>query len=673
MTILIVDDKPENLYLLESLLKGVGYKTVIAKNGAEALGLAKKDKPDLIISDILMPVMDGYSLCRECKKDEQLKNVPFIFYTATYTDPKDEEFALSLGGDQFLLKPQEPDVFLDIIENCLKKKNEYKITRDVDPLVMETVILKEYNQTLIRKLEDKMRQTEENEKKLKKYVKELEDSLSERLKIEKALIESEELYRLVQESSMDAILLSKPNGEVLSANKAACEMFGMSEEEICALGRNGLVDLSDPRLPVLLDERKRNGKARGELTFIRKDKSKFPAEVSSSLFVDSSGIYKTSMIIRDVTERKESLKKLTLLAHAIKSVSECISITDEKDNIIFVNESFLQTYGYTEDELIGKHINILRRNKTAETEYFKNIYLKTIEGGWKGEVINVKKNGTEFPVHLSTSVIKDDNNHPIALIGVATDITERKRAREELIRAKEKAELSDRLKSEFLAQMSHEIRSPLNVVISMSNLIKDEFYEKLDSDQRQYFEGIELAGKRIIRTIDLILNASEIQIGTYQPYFVEIDLMKDVFAQIQKEYIFTAKRKGLELNIASKTQHPCIMGDHYSVSQIFVNLVDNAIKYTNEGCINIVIDSDKEKHICVTVEDTGIGISQEYLNTIFEPFTQEDHGYTRKFEGNGLGLGVVKKFCELNEADIKVESEKSVGSKFTVTFMGSHS
>src|SRR3989339_1498683 len=113
--ILIVDDKPENLNLLELLLKENGYITVSAKNGAEALSLARKDFPDLIITDILMPIMDGFTLCREFKKDKKLCNVPFIFYTATYTDSKDEELALSLGADRFIVKPYDLEEFIAIV------------------------------------------------------------------------------------------------------------------------------------------------------------------------------------------------------------------------------------------------------------------------------------------------------------------------------------------------------------------------------------------------------------------------------------------------------------------------------------------------------------------------------------------------------------------------------
>lgn len=178
--ILIVDDKPENLYLLQSLLEGSGYRAIRARNGAEAFGLVKTEIPDLIISDVLMPIMDGFTFCRECKKDDKLKKIPFIFYTATYTDPKDEEFALSLGADRFLIKPMEPDLFLETIKQILGSIDKNGIILREPAITEETIVLKQYNEALVRKLEDKMRQTEENEKQLKRYIKELEDNIEAR-------------------------------------------------------------------------------------------------------------------------------------------------------------------------------------------------------------------------------------------------------------------------------------------------------------------------------------------------------------------------------------------------------------------------------------------------------------------------------------------------------------
>jgi CheY-like chemotaxis protein len=156
--ILIAEDNPQNLYLLESILKGRHYEVVSAKNGAEALDEAVNNPPDLVISDILMPVMDGFELCRRWKVDERLKQIPFMFYTATYTDPKDERFALSLGADRFVVKPQKPDVLSQIVADIL---TEYQKNRaPAEPTLDEMESLKQYNEVLFRKLEQKVKQLE---------------------------------------------------------------------------------------------------------------------------------------------------------------------------------------------------------------------------------------------------------------------------------------------------------------------------------------------------------------------------------------------------------------------------------------------------------------------------------------------------------------------------------
>ena len=145
MKILIVDDLEENLYLLEVLLKGNGYKVIPAKNGVEALSKLRKESIDIIISDILMPRMDGFQLCRECKKDESLKKIPFIFYTATYTDKEDEKFALSLGAERFIIKPQEPEIFLKILKEVIEEYKEEIIIAPQEPIQAEEIYLSEYN------------------------------------------------------------------------------------------------------------------------------------------------------------------------------------------------------------------------------------------------------------------------------------------------------------------------------------------------------------------------------------------------------------------------------------------------------------------------------------------------------------------------------------------------
>ncbi len=258
----------------------------------------------------------------------------------------------------------------------------------------------------------------------------------------------------------------------------------------------------------------------------------------------------------------------------------------------------------------------------------------------------------------------------MGLIGVASDITEQKRSERELINAKVKAEESDKLKSEFLAQMSHEIRTPINVMIGNVDYLHQSFNEKMDADTRDCFDGIDLASKRIIRTVDLILNAAELQTSGYKSQFAEVDLNSEILNKLSLENQLLATQKGLELVYKCVIKETIILADEYSVTQIFANLIDNAIKYTKKGKVEILLGNHKSGKIMVEIKDTGIGITKTFLPRLFEPFAQEEQGYSRSFEGNGLGLSLVKKYCEINKATIEVESIKNVGTTFRVIFSG---
>ncbi|MGZ6087176.1 MAG: response regulator [Polyangiales bacterium] len=214
---LVVDDLAQNRYMLEALLRGHGYQVTSVANGAEALEAARRKKPDLVISDILMPVMDGFALCRTWKSDVQLKSVPFVFYTATYTDPKDERLAMSLGADAFILKPIEPDAFVGAIEALLDKHRQHEI-EGRPPEVSSEAFLKEHNDALFRKLEHKVAQ--------------LEAEILERKRVEHALRESEEHFRrVVQESPMPIAVVGE-RGEVLHLNAQFTHVFGYTLTDV---------------------------------------------------------------------------------------------------------------------------------------------------------------------------------------------------------------------------------------------------------------------------------------------------------------------------------------------------------------------------------------------------------------------------------------------------------
>ncbi|MBX3008397.1 MAG: PAS domain-containing protein [Melioribacteraceae bacterium] len=250
------------------------------------------------------------------------------------------------------------------------------------------------------------------------------------------------------------------------------------------------------------------------------------------------------------------------------------------------------------------------------------------------------------------------------------EIQKLKETEEQLIIQKEKAEESDKLKTEFLAQVSHEIRTPLNNILSFASLIQSEAKGKIEDDLLEGFYVVNHAGARIIRTVDLILNMSELQTKSYKPIMTEIDLITDIIMPLLAESKLYAESKGLtlDLKVNDSAKEVLIVRDRYSVGQIFANLIDNAIKYTEKGGVTVEVSPYHSGSINVKVTDTGIGISKEYLSELFAPFSQEEQGYTRKYEGNGLGLALVKKYCEINNADIKVDSQKGKGSTFTVTF-----
>ncbi|MCU7495768.1 MAG: PAS domain S-box protein [Ignavibacteria bacterium] len=373
---------------------------------------------------------------------------------------------------------------------------------------------------------------------------------------------------------------------------------------------------------------------------------------------------------RRLAERalKDSEKKFRTL---VELSPDAITLIDLDSRILACNKQAAQMLGFVSPEdLIGK--NSLDMIVPGDRREVEKRFLELLKEGSLRNVETkfIRKDGHEFPVEFSTGLVCDSSGKPLSFTCVARDITSRKEAEKELLEAKERAEKLDKLKSEFLAQMSHEIRSPINSVLSFSGLLEEELDGRLSEDLQTSFSIIRNAGKRIIRTVDLILNMSEIQTGTYELMPRKFDLMKDVLEKLQMEFCHQAKDKGIELLLENRTgkQEVKIFADEYTVGQIFNNLVNNAVKYTDRGKISMCVERNESDDLVVSVRDTGIGISEEYLPNLFKPFTQEEQGYTRKYEGNGLGLALVKKYCEMNDLKIEVESKKGLGSVFRIMF-----
>jgi PAS domain S-box-containing protein len=329
------------------------------------------------------------------------------------------------------------------------------------------------------------------------------------------------------------------------------------------------------------------------------------------------------------------------------------------------NKAFCNTIGYDFHEIIGAHIKyIFSGNKSVDV---KSTFQLILENESLDTECNlIKRDGRKITVILKAIKISDDHGELRNTLIQVLDITEIKKAQSDILLALDKAKESDRLKSAFLAQMSHEIRTPLNVILPSIPLIADELSNK-DEEILSILNSVENAGKRLQRTIDMILSMSAVQSGNYKPRFENFSLAEDL-KNLTKEFISVTKEKGLQLFYSNSCSDSEIAADRYTVNQIFQNLLGNAVKYTHKGHISISIDNYQKNKLIVKVEDTGIGISSKYIKNLFAPFSQEDTGQTRKYEGNGLGLALVKEYVRVNNGEITVQSEKNKGTIFSVVF-----
>ncbi len=333
---LIVDDQEQNLYLFEALLKGSGYEVESASNGMEALEKARRNPPDILITDILMPVMDGFTLCREWRRDETLKKIPFLFYTATYTEPKDEAFALSLGADRFLVKPVDPEKLLREIASFLGKRESRSqpSAMEGEALLPESDYLKEYNEVLIRKLEAKMIRLEEVNRSL-------EGEIRERRLVEGNLRVSEARYRDMFTNAVEGIYRCTQEGRFLFVNPSFARMYGYETPREMVEG----VLSTDRQVYCLREDRDRiraeledRGMVRDvEVRHRRKDGTPFWVSLTARVIRDDEGgmlSYEGRVI--DITDRKKAEEKIRegmeRLEQALRGVIQVlVRVVEQRD------------------------------------------------------------------------------------------------------------------------------------------------------------------------------------------------------------------------------------------------------------------------------------------------------------------------------------------------------
>ncbi len=491
----------------------------------------------------------------------------------------------------------------------------------------------------------------------------------------KKIFDSPLLFKPLIEQSLNPIYVIK-NDKLVYVNAAWEKLFGYSADEVYQPDFDYIKIVAEESVNFITSRRKNplvteNTKSNYEFTGKTKDgrKVNLVANVSQILINNEQfvlGIY------QDITETKKihnSLKETEQRLRNIIENSTILFYSHTPDHrITYVSPQSKTFLDCEPEEALENWQNFLTDNPINNIGVERtNIAIRTGKPQPPYELELKTKKGRIIWVEVHEAPIVE-NGKTVAMVGSLTDITIKKQAEQALIKAKEKAEESDKLKSQFLAQISHEIRTPINIILNFASLISNEMKHKIDADIKEYLKIMDSSGRRIVRTIDLILNMSEIQTGTYNPIYKMIDIQNDILKPAYEEFKEFIKDKNLAFEIKMLTNQTKLLADEYSVFQIFHNLIHNAIKYTPAGKIEINVNRDTAKNLIVEVNDTGVGIAKEYLPRLFHPFTQEEQGYSRKYEGNGLGLALVKKYCEINNAQINVESEKGKGTTFRVIF-----
>ena len=490
--------------------------------------------------------------------------------------------------------------------------------------------------------------------------------ITERKVVEEELRKNRDELQDYFENDISADYVATPEGKIIDCNKTFMNMFGITDKN--QLNNINIINYyKDPASrEILIEEIKKNKRVSNyEAEFVLpSDKILNAILMLVGVFNDSGKLEKIRGYLVDITEKKRAEEGFRKLSLAVEQSPVSVIITSRTGEIEYVNEKFCEVTGYSREEVIGENPRILKSD-LQDKEFYKQLWDTILAGNvWTGELLNKKKNGELYWESALISPMVNNNGEVTSFVAVKEDITERKREQEELIKAKEKAEEMSKLKSNFLSNMSHELRTPLIGILGYAEFLAGELKDK---DLVEMANIIKNSGRRLNQTLNNILDISKIESDKQKVDIKQLDLLKLIDEQI-KLFKPVAENKKLGLKLETNEKRLEAYVDEELFVSVINNLLSNAIKYTVKGSITVIARKETEK-IVVEVEDTGIGIAEEYKEVIFEPFRQASEGLNRKFEGTGLGLALVKKYMSLIGGTISLKSEPNEGSTFTLEFL----
>jgi PAS domain S-box-containing protein len=506
------------------------------------------------------------------------------------------------------------------------------------------------------------------------------NDVTQRIKIQTLLEQSEIRSNLIMNSSLNGIINVNSNGIIIFWNNQAEIIFGWKKEEV--LGKslsdnifsnqqhfdfhtNAMIRYLESGDVSILNKQI-------ELSVLNKSGNEFPIEIAIIPIKQGDEIFFCSFI-QDISERKNSELSLKHQEEKYRNIIANVNLglieIDTNDIIQYVNQTFVLMSGYEIKELLGK--------KTTEIfDYGNNFDLMKSR-------IDVKKQTVselfQFPITnkrgelrwwaISRASNYDDNGKLVGSIETHLDITKQKQMEIDLESEKTKAEKASIAKEAFLANMSHEIRTPLNAIIGF---LRELEKQKLTELQQKHVQNSTIASKHLSAIINNILDISKIEAG--EMHLEDNDFaLENSFKKIITVLEPKAKQKGISLTTTISNEiHKIFTGDSLRLEQILFNLVGNALKFTHKGQITIncqvISDDNSSQELRISISDTGIGMDDFFIDSMFRKFSQEDKGITRKFGGTGLGMAITKELVILMKGEIEVESKKNKGTTIHITF-----
>lgn len=621
LRILFIEDNPEDVELASFLLKKELDRPIeirTAETKEEFFNIATSFHPHIILSDVNLPLYSG----SEALKDSinAFPEIPFIMVTGTMSEEVAADFIKS-GAWDYVMKER-----LIRLVTAVKSSLTLKAVRAKQAATLE------------------------------------------KLRV------SEERFTLAMKGTQDAIWdWDLETGKQYFSGRWN-EMRGYEYSETI-IDRKDLLELihSEDRENVIKELRKHFSLKSDHFYAEYRVKSKNGSYKwilsRGKAMIDKSGkSYRMSGSHTDISERKATEIKLKTLSRALYNAPVSVVITNDSGIIEYVNPKFSEITGYLLEEALGQTTKML--NSGLQSDEFYNELWETILSGreWKGTFVNRKKSGELFWEGASISSITGGDNKISHFIAIKEDITLQRKRNEELVKAKEKAEESDRLKSSFLANMSHEIRTPMNGIIGFADLITKN---DLTQEKKHYYADIiKSSTSRLLRLLTDIIDYSKIEAGLIEihkfPFNMNL-LVDQVISESKMNVQLTAIK---ELEIVAKkalsNDLAVFISDEIRLKQILLNLINNALKFTPKGYIEVGYKDSGDDGLTFYVKDTGMGIDKEMQSIIFERFRQVDETKNRPFEGSGLGLSITKGLVEMLGGKIWLESVVGKGSTFYV-------